>query len=532
LLVLLGAVGCLLLIACANVASLLMARLMERSRELAIRAALGAGRARLLMLLLVESVLLALLGGGAGVLLADWLIDLILMFSPPDLPRLHEVGLDPVALGFAAGVTLLTALIFGLAPALQMAQQDLLGAVKTEGRTVIGGGRQRLRNALVVSELALAVVLLVGAGLLARSFVALLRVDPGFVTERVLTLETMVGRGRTPEQRTALIDQMSGRVTSLPGVQSAAVSSALPFHDNQVTVPTGFKIEGRATTAEQNPTAYVINVTPEYLRTMGIPLVRGRELSQFDQADGAPVALINQSLAQRYWPHEEPVGRKVTLTVLGKVVTCEIVGVAGDVRPNGYDSSPRPEIYLPYAQSPASLVTWVVRTAGDPVSQLTAVKEKIREANPSQTFLSIATLDQLAERTISQRRFNLLLLGAFGALALALASVGLYGLLSYTTAQRTHEIGIRVAMGAQTGDVLRLIIGQGLRLILTGIAVGLAGAVALTRLMQSLLFGVGSADPLTFTGVALLLAGVALLACWIPARRATKVDPMVALRSE
>ena len=533
LLVLLSAVGCVLLIACANVASLLLVRLTERSRELAIRAALGASRSRLLRQLLAESGLLALLGGILGVLLADWLIGVILALSPSDLPRLHQVGLDPLVLGFALGISLLTALIFGLAPALQLARPNVQEALKAEGRTVMSGGpRQRLRNLLVVSEIALALILLVGAGLLARSFVTLLQVNPGFVTERALTLETMVGRGRTPEQRTALIEQMHQRVTSMPGVEAAAISSALPFHDNQVTIPTSFKIEGRATQLEQDPTAYIINITPDYLRTLAIPLLQGRELNQFDKADGAPVALINRSLAQRHWPLEEAVGKKVTLAVSGKVVTCEIVGVVGDVRPSGFDSEPRQEIYLPYAQSPAMLVTWVVRTTGDPASQLNAVKEKIREANPAQSFLSIATLDELAERTISQRRFNLLLLGAFATLALTLSGIGLYGLISFSTAQRTREIGIRMALGAQTGAVLWLVIRQGLRLILLGTVLGLAGALALTRLMQSLLFGVSATDPLTFAGVAALLAGVALVACYVPARRATKVDPMVALRYE
>jgi len=531
LLVVFGAVGCVLLIACANVASLLLVRLTERSRELAIRAALGAGRGRLLRQLLIESALLALLGGAGGVLLAYWLIDVILALSPGDLPRLSQVGIDLTALTFAVGVSLLTALLFGLVPALRLARPDLMDTIKAEGRAA-SGGRQRLRNALVVTEIALALVLLVGAGLLARSFVTLVRVNPGFVTERALTLETFVGRGRTPEQRTALVEQMRQRVISLPGVQATAASSALPFHDNQVTIPTSFKIEGRATTVEQNPTAYVISVTPDYPRTLGIPLLRGRELSQFDKADGAPVALVNQSLAQRHWPLDEPIGQKITLAVSGNTTTCEIVGVVGDVRPNGYDSEPRQEVYLPYAQSPESLITWVARTAGDPASQTSAIKEKIREASPAQSFLSIATLDQLADRTISQRRFNLLLLGTFAALALALAGIGLYGLLSYSTAQRTREIGVRMALGAQTGAVLRLVIGQGLRLVLIGVAAGLAGALILTRLMRSLLFGVSATDPLTFALVAAVLMGVALLACWIPARRAAKVDPMIALRVE
>ena len=532
LLMLFCAVGCLLLIACANVASLLLARLTERSRELAIRTILGAGRGRLLRQLFVESLLLAGLGGAVGVVLAYRLIDVILALSPSGLPRLQQVGLNPVVLGFAAGISLLTALLFGLVPALQLARTNLQEILQAESRTLIGSRGQRLRNALVVSEIALALVLLTGAGLLVRSFAMLLRTDPGFATERALTLETMIGRGRTAEQRVALIEQMRQRLTSLPGVRMTAVSTALPFHDNQVTIPTGFKIEGRATTEEQNPTAYVINITPDYLHTMGIPLLQGRELNQLDQADGPPVALINQSLARRYWPLEEPVGRKVTFTISGSVKTCEIVGVIGDVRPNGYDSAPRQEIYLPYAQSPAMLVTWVVRTNGDPVSQLNAVKEKIREVSPAQSFLSIATIDQLAERTTSQRRFSLMLLGAFAVLALALAGIGIYGLLSFATAQRTHEFGIRMALGAQAADVLRLVIRQCLRLILAGVAVGLVSALALTRLMQSLLFGVSPTDPLTFAGVVALLAVIALLACWIPARRAMKVDPMIALRHQ
>ncbi|HMX27582.1 MAG TPA: ABC transporter permease, partial [Blastocatellia bacterium] len=531
LLVLFGAVGCLLLIACANVASLQLVRMTERTRELAIRSALGAGGGRLLRQLTAENLLLALLGGLAGVALANGLIRAMPAFSPGDLPHLQQVSLNPAVLSFAAGVSLLTVLLFGLAPAWQLAKPDLAATLKAEGRGV-SGGRRRLRNVLVVTELALALVLLTGAGLLARSFIVLLRVNPGFDTERALTLETMIGRGRTPEQRTALVAQMHERLSALPGVRSAAVSSALPFHDNQVTIPSGFQIENRAAPSEQNPLAYVISVTPEYLTTMGIPLLRGRDLTRFDSAESAPVALINQTLAARYWPGEEAVGRKVALTVNGKALSCEIVGIAGDVRPNGYDSAPRPEIYLPYAQSPASLVTWVVRTAGEPAAQVQAVKEKIREANPAQSFLSIATLDQLAERTIRQRRFNLLLLGAFALLALTLAGVGLYGVLSAGTAQRTQEIGLRMALGAQARDVLRLVIGSGLKLALYGLALGFVAALALTRLMTSLLFEVRPTDPLTYVLVATLLLGVALLACWLPARKAAHVDPLVALRAE
>ena len=533
LLVLFVAVSLVLLIACANVASLWLSRMTERSRELAIRAALGAGRGRLLRQLLSESALLALLGCAGGALLANWLVDAIVAFGPRDLPRLNQIELNPAALGFAVAISLLTSLIFGLAPSLQMLRPDLQESLRTEGRTMTGGRRQqRLRNLLVVSEIALALALLVGAGLLTRSFIALLRVDPGFATERALALETMIGRNRNAEQRIALLEQTLPRVQSLPGVQAVGITSALPFHDNQVLTPASVKIEGRASAPGQDPTAYVINVTPEYLRALGVPLLRGRELNQFDKADAAPVALVNNSMSVRNWPTEDPVGKKITFAISGRALTCEIVGVVGDVRPTGLDSAPRFEIYLPYAQSPASLVTWVVRTTGDPLKELSAIKEKIREGNPTQTFLSIATMDQLVDRTITQRRFNLMLLGSFAALALILAAVGLYGLISYTTAQRTHEIGIRMALGARTGDVLRLVIGQGIKLALIGVMIGMGGALAVTRLMRSLLFGVSAIDPLTFVVVALSLTLVALAACWLPARRATKVDPLMALRTE
>jgi putative ABC transport system permease protein len=533
LLVLFVAVGLVLLIACANVASLWLSRMTERSRELAIRAALGAGRGRLLRQLLSESALLALIGGAGGALLAYWLVDAIVAFGPRDLPRLNQIELNPTALGFAVAVSLLTALIFGLTPAMQMSRTDLHESLRAEGRTMTGGRpQQRLRNLLVVSEIALALALLVGAGLLTRSFIELLRVDPGFATERALALETMIGRNRNAEQRIALVEQTLPRVQSLPGVQAVGITSALPFHDNQVLMPASVKIEGRASAPGQEPTAYVINVTPEYLRALGVPLLRGRDLNQFDKADATPVALVNNSMAARHWPMEDPVGKKITFAVSGRAVTCEIVGVVGDVRPNGLDSAPRLEIYLPYAQSPASLVTWVARTTGDPLKELGAIKEKIREGNPAQTFLSIATMDQLVDRTISQRRFNLMLLGSFAALALILAAVGLYGLISYTTARRTQEIGVRMALGAQTGDVLKLVIGQGIKLALIGVLIGMGGALAVTRLMRSLLFGVSAFDPLTFVVVAVSLTLVALAACWLPAWRATKVDPLTALRTE
>jgi putative ABC transport system permease protein len=531
LLILFGAVGFVLLIACANVASLLLVRASERSREFAIRAALGAGRFRLIRQSLVESILLALVGGAGGTLLSGWLIDAILAFSLRQLPHLISVDLNATTLVFALGVSILTALIFGLAPALRVARAELQDALRSEGRTMTAGReRQQFRNMLVVSEIALALVLAVGAGLLIRSFVALLRVNPGFVTEHALTLETQFGRNRTPVQIAAFVEDALGRVATIPGVEMAGLASALPFHDNQVTLPTSVRIEGRVSPPGQDPTAYKINASPDYLSALGVPLLRGRLISRFDKADTAPVVLINQTMAARHWPLEDPLGRKITFSSLGTTMTCEIVGIVGDIRPQGLDSEPRPEIYTPFAQSPIGSITWLVRTSGEPYDFLQAVKEKIREINPNQTFASIASMEELVDRSMSQRRFNLFLLGSFAFLALGLASVGLYGLMSSLTAQRTHEIGVRMALGAQTRDVMRLIIREGMTLALAGVGLGLLGALTLTRLMSSLLYHVGAYDPLTFTGIASLLVGVAFIACYLPARRATRVDPMMALR--
>jgi putative ABC transport system permease protein len=359
-----------------------------------------------------------------------------------------------------------------------------------------------------------------------------MRVNPGFAAEGALTLEIQLGRNRTMDEMATFVAEAHERLKSLPGVQAVGLTTALPFHDNRVLLPTKFSIADRATAPGQEQTAYRLGVTPDYLEALGVPLLHGRALTVFDKADSPPVVLINQTLARRHWPLEDPLGKKIAFDSFGRAMTCEIVGVVGDVRPRGLDSEPQPEIYLPYAQDPFGSVTWLVRTAGDPMSLLPAVKEKIREVNPTQTFASTATLEQLLDRSTSARRFNLFLLGSFAALAMLLAGVGLYGLISYTTAQRTHEIGIRMALGAQSSDVLRLVIGQGMKLALAGIAIGLAASWGLTRLMASLLFGVTPTDPLTFAGVSLLLLCVALVACWVPARRATKVDPLTALRIE
>jgi putative ABC transport system permease protein len=534
LLVLFGAVGLVLLIACANVANLLLARGEERQREFAIRRALGASRSRIVLQLMTESLVLAALAGACGVLLSRWLIQLIVALSANNLPRLEQININPSVLMFAVSISVLTALLFGLAPALQKTRLNLQDVLK-EGvhAATAGHTRQYFRRALVVTQIAVAFVLLVGAGLLARSFVALLEMDPGFAANKALTLEVQLAR-RTPEQRVIFLDKTLERLAVLPGVAGAGAASALPFSDNQVTQPTTIKIEGRPSVApEGDATANLISVTPDYFHALGVPLLGGRLLTRFDKKD-VPVAVINHTMAVRYWPADDPIGKKVSFRSYGGSFTTEIVGVVGDTHTAGLEIEPKPEIFVSHASSigyPNSM-TYFVRTATDPLSLLPAVKEKIREGDKNQAFSSIATIDQLVERSLNRRRFNLLLLASFAVLALILAGVGLYGLISFVTVQRTREIGVRMAFGADRRDVLKMIIGQGMTLALAGVVIGLLASFALTRLMESLLFRISKTDPVTFVVIAFVLGVIPLLACYIPARRATKVDPMVALRYE
>ena len=529
--ILFAAVALVLLIACANVAGLLLVRAAERRREFAMRAALGAARGRLQRQLMIESLLLSLPGGMGGLLLSKWLIDVIVTLSPASLP-LRQIELNLPVLAFALGVSVLTAMIFGLAPAWQATRIDLQTVLKDGGRTESGSGRQRLRQALVVAEMALAIVVLIGAGLLVRSFVTLQQADPGFRAQSGLALEIQLGR-RSPAERIVYFDQVLENVASLPGVEAVAMSSALPFHDNQVALQTAVQmIEPAAPMGSRESTAYMIRVSEGYFRALSIPLREGRLFTPADRGDLAPVTLVNATMAARLWQADTALGKKISFVASGQNLTAEVIGVVGDVRPRGFDSDTRPEFYLHYPQSPAPLATLFVRTEKDPAAVLPAVKERIRQTYRDEAFLSVNTIDQLIDKTTAQRRFNLLWLSVFALLALFLAAVGLYGLISFSTAQRTREIGVRLALGAHSSDVLKLIIREGLKLALTGVALGLLAAMTLTRLMKSLLFGVSSLDPLTFASIALLLTVVALLACYVPARRATKVDPMVALRYE
>lgn len=530
LIVLLCAVGCVLLIACANVANLLLARSAAREREMAIRIALGASRWRIARQLLTESALLGLAGGAAGLLLAVWGVDSLIALAPANLPRIDEVRIDGRVLGFTLFSSLLTGILFGIAPALQLPRLSIHDVVKDGGRGSTGVRRRWLRHFLVVSEVAIALVLLVGAGLLINSFWRLQQVDRGFNAQNVLTLNLTLSRQSRTDQQVAFLKEVLERTPQVPGVRSVGVTSTLPLRGGPAT---SFIIEGRPPVQHgDEPSADIRVIDSHYFETMGVPLRAGRGFVETDTAAAPRVMVINETLARRFWPGEDPIGRQITMKDWGPPLTGEIVGIAGDVKADGLDSESGPMIYWPYPQFPVIFNTIVVRTEGDPLLLAGAVKNQIWSVDPNQPVASVATMEQVLAGSVAPRRFNTLLLGIFAAVALALAAVGIYGVISYAVSQRTHEIGIRVALGAQGSDVIKLVVGQGMALAVTGVGLGLAAAVSLTRLMSTLLFGVSPTDAPTFVAVAVLLTGVALAACVVPARRATRVDPMVALRYE
>ena len=538
LLVLFAAVGLVLLIACANVANLSLARGCEREREFSIRAAIGAGRGRIVRQLLTESLLLAVLGCGGGLLLAFWVVDLIVGFNPGDIPRIDQVSLDSFTLTFVAIIALLTTLIFGLAPALQLSKPDPNSCLKESGQATATRGRHRLRGALVVTQIAVAFVLLVGAGLVVRSFVSLLRVDPGFAADKVVAIQAFIwDRYNKPEQREAYIRETLERIESLNGVAAAGVTTSIPLLESSQTSSLPFAVDGRPPeTPGQEPVAQFTIASTNYFSAIGARLLNGRLFNQFDHKDSRRVALINETMAKRIWPGENPVGASFTFTRGGRDArsgtTLEVVGVVSDQRQDGLEKSPRQEFFVPYAQSPSGSTIFVVRTSGDPNSMLKAIKARIWESNNTQPFYAVTTMDQLVSDSLKARRFNLLLLGALAVLALVLASGGIYGVISFTTGQRTHEIGVRMALGAEARDILKLVVGEGMLLTLLGVGIGLVASSALMRTLSSLLFNVSPTDPITFGFISLLLTSVALMASYFPARRATKVDPLVALRYE
>jgi putative ABC transport system permease protein len=527
LLVLLGAVGFVLLIACANVANLLLARAAGRQKEMAIRAALGANRWRVVRQLLTESLLLAISGGAGGLLLAWWGVELLLSIAPDNLPRAYDVRLDTRVAGFTLLVSLLTGILFGLIPALQVSKIDLGVTLKEGGRDAAGLLRRRLRGFLVVSEVALAFVLLIGAGLLIRSFARLTEVDPGLDPRGVLTMDIMLPFAKYSGGRSvAFFEQTLERVRALPGVEAAATVFPLPLSGMQAA--TAFRIEGRPAPAAQTISAGYRLISPDFFKTFRVPLVKGRLLLESDGAKAPPVVVVNESLARNYFANEDPLGKRITTGDVTRV----IVGVVGDVKHSALDEEAKPEIYFPIAQDPPIFMSLTVRASGDPMQMVAAVRGQVWAGDKDQPITNIGTMERLMAKSVAPRRFNLLLLGVFALVGLALAGLGLYGVMSYTVTQRTREIGVRMALGAQTGDVLRLVIGEGMKLALIGALLGLGGALALTRLLKTLLFDVSATDPLTFIVIAAVLIIVALLACWIPARRAARMDPLVSLRVE
>ena len=534
LLVLLGAVAFVLLIACANVANLMMARAAARSKEIAIRTALGAARARVVRQLLTESVLLALVGGVVGLLLALWGVDVLVALSPPNLISRAEVGLSLPVLAFTFGVSLVTGIVFGLLPALEAARSDPHEALKETGRSNTGSPRsRRLRGAFVVAEVALALVLLVGAGLMMKSFLRLQAVNPGFDPQNLLTMRVVLPRAKYPDdaKRVAFFRQAVERMRALPGVRSAAVVDYLPFAG--LGSATGFTIEGRPAPPAGNDQVTDVRMSDEhYFSAMNIPVVSGRTFTEQEAMENRHVVVINQALAHKYFPGTDPIGQRLVIDMKEKNEPDEVIGVVGDAKYMTLETEPRAMVYWPHPQLANSAMTIVLRTAGDPLSLAPTAQQVIQAIDKDQPVADVRTAASWIDESVARTRFGTLLLNVFAAVALLLAAVGLYGVMAYNVTQRTHEIGIRMALGARPVDVFKLVVGQGMLLALVGVALGLGGAFALTRLLVSLLYEVSATDPVVFAGLALLLAGVAFVACYVPARRATKVDPMVALRYE
>jgi putative ABC transport system permease protein len=538
LLVLLGAVGLVLLIACANVANLLLARAASRGREIAVRTALGATRGRVIRQLLTESMLLSLAGGAAGLLLAVWGVEAIVKLSPASVPRLAETSIDARVFLFALGVSVLTGVVFGLAPALQASKTDLAESLKEGGRSgSAGAARGRMRAALVVTEVALALVLLVGAGLLLKSFRRLVTTDPGYSPERVLAVTVALNTKRFADEdgRAAYFREAVGRISQLPGVETAGLTRLLPLGRSDIF--STFNIAGRPPFAPGERTgARSHTVSPDYFRALSIPVRRGRAFAPADTKNAPPIIIVSEAFARKYFPGQEPLGQHVILEDAqnNPLPPREVVGVVGNLHFGKLNDEEVPEYYVPFEQAPSPSCEVVARAKGeDAAALLPGVRAALKEGGGADVLIwETRTMDELVGRSVAPQRFNAALLGLFAALAVLLAAVGIYGVMSYAVTQRTHEIGIRMALGAGRGHVLRMVVGQGMALALAGLGLGLLGAFALTRLMSSLLYGVSATDPAVFAAVSLLLATVALAACLVPARRATKVDPMVALRYE
>ena len=532
--VLAGAVGFVLLIACANVASLLLARAATRQREIAVRTALGAGRFRIVRQLLTESLLLAGLGGAVGWLLAWWGVKTLVGLSPPELGVLQGIRLSAPVLGFTFLVATLTGILFGLVPALEASNIKLSETLKEAGRSLGGNARsRRLRGALVVAEVALALVLLVGAGLLIRSFLRLQAADTGFNPENVLTLRVALPGRRydTDPKRINFFTAAVARMRALPGVESAGAINFMPFAGPGAG--TSFEIAGRPPSLPgQRMVTGVCVADQHFFQAMQIQLRRGRMFTEQEVREMRHVVIVNEALVRKYFPNEDALGRRLTIAMKNENVPTEIIGIVADAKHAQLDREAEPMSYWPIAELPYNTMTFVLRTRGESLNVAAAARHVIGQLDPQQPVADVRTLESLLGTSVARQRFNTVLLGVFAAVALLLAGVGIYGVMSYNVTQRTHEFGIRAALGATAANISRLVLWQGMRLALAGVVLGVIAALGLTRLLRALVFGVGITDPLTFSAVAALLAAVALVACWIPARRATKVDPMAALRHE
>ncbi len=534
LLLLFGAVALVLLIVCANLASLLLARAASRQRELGIRAALGGSRFRLVRQLLTESLLLALIGGTAGLILSVWGLELLISLAPADIPRLAEVAIDRRVLAFTLLISIMTGLAFGLIPALKSTQADPYLMLKEGGNRGAAASltQRRFRNALVVAELALALVLLAGAGLMIRSFARIRSVDPGFSPQNLLTMHISLD-GNAYRMKSALYyQQLIARLKSLPGVVSAAAVTTLPMSDVGVDFDRPYWRAGDLEPGGEADKVAVRMATPEYFDAIGVPILKGRNFTAEDRFETPAVLIVSESMAKKVWPGSDPIGKRLMLDYNRGKYSYEVVGVLRDLRYYGLKSEPKPELFIPHAQNPYLPMNVIVRTASDPLRFAGLVRREISALDPTQPVSHINTMEQLIGVSASTDRFVTWLIGLLAALALLLAVLGIYGVMSYLVSERTQEIGVRMALGAQINDVLWLVVKQGMTLAFVGLAIGLVAAFLLTRLLKTLLFGVSATDPLTFVLISLLLVGVALPACWIPALRAAKVDPMVALRYE
>jgi putative ABC transport system permease protein len=550
LLILFGAVACVLLIACANVANLLLTRVASRQKEIAIRTALGAGRLRIVRQLMTESLLLAVVGGGLGLVIALWFTDLLARVEAVDIPRIETLSIDGSVLMATIGFSVLTGLLTGMAPALRTAKSNLTYGMNVGSRSSAGPGRRRIGSILAVLQVSLALVLLIGSGLMVRSFIRLMQVDAGFEPSNVLRLDLALpaARYRKPQQQTQFYEELMARLKAMPGVESVGATRQTPLYPGDNWVPVSF--EGRpAASPGQETYVAMRSISADYFSTMKIPVRQGRQFSDsdarlavptirwfeqqpypenFDKPQPAPVIIINETMARTFWPGEDPLGKRMRI-ISSPWFT--VVGIVGDIHHTGLHTKPNPEVYLSHQQEPNSSLAVMIRTSGDPLLLSDAARAQVRSLDKDLP-VSVMSMEQVYAKSVADRRFNAMTLSGFGLLALSLAVVGVFGVINYSVEQRTREIGIRIAFGAQRMDILKMVVGEGIGLAVTGVVLGLIGAFALTRILSSLLYDISPTDAGTFIGVSVLLVSVAALACWVPARRATSVDPMVALRNE